>query len=83
MRKLFIAFVLGAMAASTTHGQDTESDTKPEQTPSTETGSRSEDTPAPARVEETQTESRRARPQSFEPSEEISEDLSVSFPVDI
>ncbi|MGW8367660.1 MAG: hypothetical protein ACWGPN_03140 [Gammaproteobacteria bacterium] len=83
MRNLFVAFLLVAMATMTAHGQDTESDTQTEQTPSTETGSRSEDTPAPARVEETQTESRRARPQSFEPSEDISEDLSVSFPVDI
>lgn len=42
-----------------------------------------ETAPAPARAEETQTESRRGRPQRFEPSEDISEDLSVSFPVDI
>jgi len=77
---IILLLVLGALPA---HAQDEAQETEPapaaqESESATEPG----DTP-PAKAEETQTESRRGRPQRFEPSEEISEDLSVSFPVDI
>ena len=73
---LFLLLTQVPVAAQDTDPADDAADAE------TETSEPADET-APARAEETQTESRRGRPQRFEPSEDISEDLSVSFPVDI
>jgi hypothetical protein len=83
MKELAVAMLILGLGASMAQAQDEAQET--EAAPAAETSENAAETTEapPARAEETQTESRRGRPQKFEPSEEISEDLSVSFPVDI
>ncbi len=83
MQYLLVIVLFLALAIAPVHAQDETTETEPDTTAQDDDSAAQPAAAPPARAEETQTESRRARPQKFEPSEDISEDMSVSFPVDI
>ena len=77
MKKILYMLIL-VLAVSLVAAQDTQQDSK---NPAAEETTDQQKSPGPAAAKTTDNKSN--TPETFIPSEEISEDLSVSFPVDI